>query len=127
VGQNGIDELFRRMAFNVMARNCDDHVKNLSFILKRGGSWDLAPAYDVSYAYMPGGEWTYQHQMSVNGRFDDLKRNDFLREADRFGVRSPEKILEEVADALGSFEAFAAEAGVTQATTKRIRRNFCEI
>lgn len=123
VRQDGIDELFRRMAFNVMARNCDDHVKNLSFILKRGGSWDLAPAYDVSYAYMPGGEWTYQHQMSVNGRFDDIKRDDLLREADRFGVRSPEKILEEVTDALGSFESFAAEAEVAQATTRRIRKN----
>ena len=123
VGQDGIDELFRRMAFNVTARNCDDHVKNLSFILKRGGSWELAPAYDVSYAYMPGGEWTYQHQMSVNGRFDDIKRVDLLREADRFGVRSPEKILEEVADALGSFESFAAEAEIAQATTRRIRKN----
>jgi serine/threonine-protein kinase HipA len=127
VGQEGTDELFRRMAFNVMARNCDDHVKNLSFILKRGGSWDLAPAYDVSYAYMPGPEWTYQHQMSVNGRFDGIKRDDFLWEADRFGVRSPEKILEEVADALGSFESFAAEAGVPQAMSKGIRKSFCGI
>jgi hypothetical protein len=62
--------------------------------------------------------------MSVNGRFDDIKRDDFLREADRFGVRSPEKILEEVADALGSFESFAAKAEVTPATTRRIRKSF---
>ncbi len=124
VGQDGIDELFRRMAFNVLARNCDDHVKNLSFILKRGGSWDLAPAYDISYAYMPSGEWTYQHQMSVNGRFDGITRQDFLREAERFGVRNPERILGEVGAAVASFGEFATEAEVPQATRNRIRKTF---
>jgi serine/threonine-protein kinase HipA len=124
VGQDGIDELFRRMAFNVMARNCDDHVKNLSFILKRGGSWDLAPAYDVSYAYMPGGEWTYQHQMSVNGRFDDITWQDLLREAERFGVRSPERILGNVDAAVASFGDFARKADLPEATCNKIRKNF---
>jgi serine/threonine-protein kinase HipA len=124
VGQGGTDELFRRMAFNVMARNCDDHVKNLAFILKRGGSWDLAPAYDVTFAYMPGGEWTHQHQMSVNGRFDGIIRQDFLREAERFGVRRPERVLEEVAAAVDSFGQFAKEAGIAQATSNQIRKNF---
>ena len=127
VGQDGIDELFRRMAFNVMARNCDDHVKNLAFILRRGADWDLAPAYDVTYAYMPGGEWTYQHQMSVNGRFDGITREDFLREADRFGVRSPARILAAVAAAVTSFGQFAKEAGIPQPTQDRIRATFPKV
>ena len=127
VGQDGIDELFRRMAFNVMARNCDDHVKNLSFILKRGTSWDLAPTYDVSYAYRPGGEWTYQHQMSVNGRFDGITRKDFLAEADRFGVRRPEAILADVADAVAAFGRFAREAGLTAAASNKITRTFPKV
>jgi serine/threonine-protein kinase HipA len=127
VGQDGIDELFRRMAFNVMARNCDDHVKNLSFILKRGGSWHLAPAYDVAYAYMPGGEWTYQHQMSVNGRFDDITRQDLLREAERFGVRSPERILGIVDAAVASFGDFARKADLPEATCNKIRKNFPKV
>ena len=124
VGQDGTDELFRRMAFNVMARNCDDHVKNLAFILKRGGSWDLAPAYDMTYAYKPGGEWTDQHQMSVNRRFEGITRQDCLREAERFSVRSPERILAEVGAAVASFAQFAQEAGVARATRDQIRKNF---
>lgn len=123
-GQGATDELFRRMAFNVLARNCDDHVKNLAFILKQGGAWDLAPAYDVTYAYLPGGAWTYRHQMSVNGRFDGITRQDFLREAERFGVRSPERILEQVGAAVASFAQFAAEAGLPPAASQQIQKQF---
>lgn len=124
VGQDDTDELFRRMAFNVMARNCDDHVKNLAFMLKREGSWRLAPAYDVTYAYKPNGEWTSQHQMSVNGRFDGITRLDLIKEAERFGVRSPGRILDSVADALEAFGDFAKEADVSPRTVGQIRKAF---
>jgi serine/threonine-protein kinase HipA len=68
-GYAALEEGFRRIAFNLMAANCDDHTKNASFLLREGGVWELAPAYDVTYAYNPTGEWTYQHLMSVNGKF----------------------------------------------------------
>src|SRR3546814_9109974 len=73
------------MAFNVMARNCDDHTKNHAFLLREGGRWELAPAYDVTHAYNPSGEWTYQHLMGVNGRFDGITRDDLMAVARRFG------------------------------------------
>jgi hypothetical protein len=63
------------MAFNVMAANCDDHTKNISFILREGKEWELASAYDVTHAHNPQGEWTRQHLMAVNGRFSDISRN----------------------------------------------------
>src|SRR3546814_7442817 len=74
------------MAFNVMARNCDDHTKNHAFLLREGGRWELAPAYDVTHAYNPNGEWTYQHLMGVNGKFNGIKRDDLMAVAKRFGV-----------------------------------------
>src|SRR3546814_3072114 len=63
LGDDAHTEIFRRMAFNVMARNCDDHTKNHAFLLREGGRWELAPAYDVTHAYNPNAEWTYQHLM----------------------------------------------------------------
>lgn len=113
LGPDASDELFRRMAFNVMAMNCDDHTKNLAFLLRRGGSWELAPAYDLTYAYNPKGDWTYQHQMAVNGKFQDITRHDLLQDAERFGVRNAGGILEDVAEAIGSFGQFAREAGLS--------------
>ena len=89
LGDAALEQIFRRMAFNVMARNCDDHTKNFAFRLKQGESWELAPAYDVTHAYNPKGEWTYQHLMSVNGKFKDIARADILMEAERFGVSRP--------------------------------------
>ena len=105
-----LDQAFRRMAFNVMARNCDDHTKNFAFRLKQGAKWELAPAYDMTHAYNPKGEWTYQHLMSVNGKFKDITRDDLLVEADRFGVSGPNAILDTVRAALEKWHQFAVQA-----------------
>src|SRR3546814_3756741 len=94
LGDDAHTEIFRRMAFNVMARNCDDHTKNHAFLLREGGRWELAPAYDVTHAYNPNGEWTYQHLMGVNGKFDDITRDDLMAVAKRLGVRSEEHTSE---------------------------------
>lgn len=119
-----IDQIFLRMAFNVMAKNCDDHSKNFSFILPKGGSWCLAPAYDVTHAYNSKSEWTYQHLMSVNGKFDNISTRDLLAEGARFGVSSGKELLEHVRAALSGWPKFAAEAGMTSADAKRIGTNF---
>ena len=63
--------------FNVMARNCDDHTKNFSFQLNQGEEWELAPAYNLTHAYNPKGEWTYQHLTSVNGQFREITRDEY--------------------------------------------------
>ena len=118
------DQLFLRMAFNVMARNCDDHTKNFAFRMREGAQWELSPAYDVTHAYNPRGEWTYQHLMSVNDRFDGITRADLLTEASRFNVRAPERLINEVAAALDSWPQFAAEAGLGEKYRDLIAADF---
>ena len=125
LGDAATGQAFRRMAFNGMARNCDDHTKNFSFRLKQGGMWELAPAYDLIHAYNPRGAWTYQHLMSVNGKFDGIAREDLLVEADRFGVRRPLDMLADVRTALASWAEFAAEAGLSAKTADRVAADFC--
>lgn len=125
LGDTAFSQAFRRMAFNVMARNCDDHTKNFSFRLKRGGQWELAPAYDLTHAYNPRGQWTYQHLMSVRGKFDSITREDMLLEADRFGVRRPKDLLAEVRDAIQNWPTFAREAQLSSAATSHVQSDFC--
>lgn len=115
-------EAFRRMAFCVMARNCDDHSKNTSFVLKRGQPWRLAPAYDLTFAHNPRGEWTNQHLMSVNGRFRDITADDLLAEADRFGLGEGKALLADVRQALTKWREFAGEAGVAAKEITRIQK-----
>jgi serine/threonine-protein kinase HipA len=124
LGDTALGQVFRRMAFNVMARNCDDHTKNFAFRLKQGSDWELAPAYDVTHAYNPRGEWTYQHLMSVNGKFDNITRQDFLAEADRFGVSRPTEQLNEVRATLGMWSSFARKAGLTDSVSSRVATDF---
>jgi serine/threonine-protein kinase HipA len=124
LGDSALGQVFRRMCFNVMARNCDDHTKNFSFLLKRGQDWQLSPAYDVTHAYRPGGEWTYQHQMSVNGKFDDITRDDLLEEGDRFQVRRPKDLFAQVRAALENWPAYAKEAGLRHSTRDRVAADF---
>ena len=124
LGDEALAQAFRRMAFNVMARNCDDHTKNFAFRLKQGGQWELAPAYDITHAHNPKGEWTSQHLMSVNGKFDEIERSDLLKVADRFSVAQPESLLKEVKDAVGNWSEFAREAGLGPATTDKVALDF---
>lgn len=121
VNQLGMDysareEVFRRMAFNVLARNCDDHSKNISFLLKQGGRWELAPAYDLTYSYALMGEWNEwvnSRVMAVNGKFSNITSRDLLEVAEQFGIGTAKQELERVTDAVRRWPAFAAAAGVT--------------
>lgn len=117
-----LEEAFRRMVFNVMGRNCDDHTKNFSFLLRQGHSrWELAPAYDVTFAHNPKGEWTNQHLLAVKGKFRDIKVSDMLAEADRFGIGSAKRVIAEVRAAIERWPEFAAEANLPEAQTSEIQ------
>jgi serine/threonine-protein kinase HipA len=120
---DALDQIFRRMAFNVMARNCDDHTKNFGFIVRQGQEWNLSPAYDVTHAYKPTGLWTYQHLMSVNQKFKDISKNDLLTVADRFGIRKPENVLSDVRGAIDNWSQFAKQAGLSAALQNEIARD----
>ena len=120
LGYASMEEGFRRTAFNVMAANCDDHTKNVSFLMRDGSAWELAPAYDMTHAYNPTGEWTYQHLMSVNGKFARISRRDLMAVADRFGIGTAPRVLEQVGAAVASWPDFAKKAHVTGPELKRV-------
>jgi len=124
LGDAAFDQAFRRMCFNVMASNCDDHTKNFGFLLKKSQHWQLAPAYDVTHAHNPKGEWTYQHLMSVNGRFDEITRDDMLEEGDRFMVRRPKDLIRDVRAALDNWSTHAQEATLSESTRDRVAADF---
>jgi serine/threonine-protein kinase HipA len=126
-GDAALTQVFLRMAFNVMARNCDDHTKNFAFLLREGAAWELAPAYDVTHAYNPQGEWTYQHLMSVNGSFADITRADLLTVAERFSVPSAGALLARVRHALDSWPAHARAAGLPAAEQDRVAADFVTV
>ena len=109
------EQLFRRMAFNVLAWNCDDHVKNVSFLMDRDGSWTLSPAYDMCYAYNPEGDWTSRHQMSVNGKRIGITDEDMIACAARGNItsRRARSFLADVRAAVRDWPQFAAEAEVS--------------
>ncbi|KAF0809810.1 HipA domain-containing protein [Alcanivorax sp. S71-1-4] len=117
-----LEEQFRRMVFNVLARNQDDHTKNIAFLMNRRGEWSLSPAFDVTFAYNPDGVWTQQHQMSIQGKRDHFSRDDLLAVARRFAIMDKRAldIIDGVASAVRQWPAFAAEAGVDEATTRAI-------
>lgn len=114
------EEAFRRMVFNVMARNCDDHSKNFSFLLKENSVWELAPAYDITFAHNPAGEWTHQHLMSVNGKFKNFTEADLLAEAERFAIGSAPRVIREVREAIKRWPEFAVVAKVEPEQIKTI-------
>ena len=122
LGKDAVEEQFRRMAFNVVARNQDDHVKNIAFLMDRSGRWSLAPAFDVTYSYNPGGRWTGAHQMSVNGKREAFVADDFDACARTAAMKRGRgtRILSQVQDAVLRWPEFAARAGVPDAVADRI-------
>ena len=122
------EALFRRMVFNVLAWNCDDHVKNISFLMDRQGEWTLAPAYDVCYAHNPSGDWTSRHQMSVNGKRIGITDDDFLEAAKTAGVKPKRArvIIDQVREAVMNWPTFAGEADVKDEFVSSIYRRLTE-
>jgi serine/threonine-protein kinase HipA len=118
------EQQFRRMIFNVVARNQDDHVKNIAFLMDRSGAWSLSPAFDVTYAYNPTGLWTNRHQMTINGKADDFTREDFKTVAQVAGLKRGrhEAILTEVMDKVMEWPCYAKRAGVPASQRDKITR-----
>ena len=119
-----IEQQFRRMTFNVIARNQDDHVKNIAFLMDQSGRWSLSPAFDVTYAYQPGGRWTNQHQMTLNGKREGFTLEDFERCAESASMKRgrAEKIVDEVRQAVSRWPTYAADAAVAERDIERIGR-----
>jgi serine/threonine-protein kinase HipA len=120
-------EGYRRMVFNILSRNCDDHTKNFSFVLPRNGQWKFSPAYDLTFSHNPLGEWTNQHLMSVNGKWKDFVFQDLLIIADRFGIGEAKSIIEQVKQALSKWREFADIAGIASVQAESISNLFLTV
>lgn len=108
------EQMFRRMVFNVIARNQDDHTKNISFLMDKTGIWKLSPAYDVSWAYNPKGEWTSHHQMSINNKWDNISRADLMAVAEAMHIKRAGDIIDEICNAVSMWPTIAKGYDIPQ-------------
>jgi serine/threonine-protein kinase HipA len=113
-------EMYRRVVFNVIVRNQDDHTKNISFLMDKAGRWELSPAYDMGFAYNPNGGWTSQHQMSINGKFDNITRADLLELAKRNSIKEANEIIDQISTVAAGWPSLASECGVPRSMTDAI-------
>jgi serine/threonine-protein kinase HipA len=123
--QADLTELYRRALFNIIARNQDDHTKNIAFLMDRRGGWRLAPAYDLIYAYNPTGAWTHRHQMTLNAKREDFLTSDLLAAAEAANIKPPKAkaILRQVLAAVSGWENHAEAAGVSADWMREIHAN----
>ncbi|MDA0666717.1 MAG: type II toxin-antitoxin system HipA family toxin [Planctomycetota bacterium] len=122
---SSIEQQFRRMVFNILARNQDDHVKNIAFLMNKQGAWSLSPAFDVTYSYQPSGAWTCAHQMTLQGKRDDFSMEDFRACGRTVGlVRGrAERMVREVQEVVASWPLYAERVGLKQDICERIDEN----
>jgi serine/threonine-protein kinase HipA len=117
-----VEQQFRRAVFNVIARNHDDHVKNIAYLMNKAGEWRLSPAFDVAYSYNPAGAWTSRHQMSINGKRDEFDVADLVVLGKSAAIKEARArdIIEDVGRSVEKWLEFAAAAGVDWRTAERI-------
>ena len=115
-----MEQMFRRMVFNVLARNCDDHTKNHAFIMQSNGSWRLSPAYDVCHAYRPGSDWVSFHSLSINGKRDGISEDDMLQVARLINCRNPKNIINDVLNSVTHWMDYAEEVKADMDLAKAI-------
>lgn len=118
-----LGQMFRRAVFNVMARNNDDHSKNISFLMDEDGKWKLAPAYDLCYSNNPESRWINRHQMSLCGKCDGHTADDFIKLAKFVGIRHYAEIIEQVREAVSCWQEIAKDCGVRKNHVKEIESN----
>ena len=117
------EQMFRRMVFNVMATNYDDHTKNFSFRLKKGEGWELSPAYDICYSYDPNNVWVNQHTLSINGKHSNITKLDLMTIAEANSVKKAEKIIEEIKEVVCNWDFYANQQKVTPDLREIINEN----
>lgn len=118
------EELFRRMVFNVMARNCDDHTKNTSFIYHPEKGWKLSPAYDLCHAFRPDSVWVSQHALSINGKRDQITVFDFMEVAKSMNIKKAKDVIQQVREGVSDFRKFAENRGVHNDLLQSIESTF---
>ncbi len=114
------EQLYRRMVFNVVSCNNDDHTKNISFLMDETGHWSLSPAYDITYAYNPANIWISQHQLSVNSKRRDITCNDLLAVATQMNIKKSKEIIEQAQEVISRWKEYANDAGMAESQIRAI-------
>jgi serine/threonine-protein kinase HipA len=121
------EQVFRRMVFNVAARNCDDHTKNFAFLMDRSGKWSLAPAFDLCYTYNPANPWVNHQALSVNGRRLNIRREDFMAVAKAMNIRKAIDIINQINDVVQNWSKYAGETGVDMEIEKAVKSTLLKL
>jgi serine/threonine-protein kinase HipA len=111
------------MVFNVIARNLDDHTKNISFLMDNNGGWKLSPAYDVTYAYNPESRWTRRHQLSINGKRDEINKEDLLKVGKEMNIKKAKDIIDNVKDVISNWNIYAKDCNIPKSQIDSIASN----
>jgi len=123
LGQDALEEMFRRMVFNVLAHNCDDHTKNFSFQMNRRGVWSLSPAFDLCYSYDSANDWVNGHNMTINNKRKQITYSDLMVVGEKFNIKRRKKIFEKVKSIMDSFPSFAKKNKVSLRLRKEVEKN----
>lgn len=123
LSERDMEQFYRRMVFNIVSRNQDDHTKNHAFLMRETGDWELAPAYDLTFAYSPSGKWTREHQLSANNKRDDFTYSDLLAVSRNMGIRSGKEIIDQVTAVASKWVDYAQDAGVTEVHVQQIAKS----
>ena len=118
------EQMYRRMVFNVLARNCDDHTKNFAFTMDKSGQWNLAPAYDICHAYRPDSPWVSQQSLSLNGKRQQISRVDLLAVASQMNIKKAETIIDELRDTISNWKQYADQCNVPDKLRQSIEITF---
>ena len=117
------EQQYRRMVFNIIARDLDDHTKNIAFLMSHDGKWALSPAYDVTYSHNPAGKWTNQHQMSLNAKRDNFTREDLIHVGESISLSRPDEVLNDVISAVEQWPEYAKDAEVNKKVVLEIGKH----
>lgn len=121
------EQLYRRMVFNVVARNCDDHTKNFAFLMDKTGNWKLAPAFDVCHSYRPGSEWVSQHSLSINGKRKDITRLDLISVAKNMNIKKSEHIIDQIVEIVSKWNTYAEKVFVQDTLKVAIQKTLLSL
>ncbi len=115
------EQMYRRLVFNVIARNCDDHTKNFAFVLEKNAEWKISPGYDICHAYRPGSQWVSKHALSINGKREQITKEDLVVLAKSMNIRKPLKIIDQINDTVKDWEYYAEKTQVNDTLVEYIK------
>lgn len=118
---NDAEQLYRRMVFNVIARNLDDHTKNIAFLMNKAGEWQLAPAFDLTWSYDPNSFWVSKHNLSINGKRENITKDDLLKVGKEMSIKKAKLIIEQINEVIINWELYAEKAGVSTFNIQKIK------